>query len=139
MQKIKSHHSPYGTKKFESIDQYHAHFPEPVKKMLDQMRKIIRKAAPKAIEAISYQMPAFKMNKVLVYYAANAKHIGFYPTPSPIQAFANELSRYQTSRGAIQFPLDQPLPEKLIYEIVRFRLEEEKLRSSIKPAKTPQK
>lgn len=92
--------------------------------LLGEMREIIRKAAPKAVETISYNMPAFKQGKILVYYAANKSHIGFYPTPQPIKVFADELKKYKTSKGAIQFPIDEKLPAVLIRKIVRFRVGE---------------
>lgn len=92
---------------------------------LQQMREAIHQAAPKAAEVISYGMPAFKQNKVLVYFAANKNHIGFYPTAAPIVFFKKELERYTTSKGAIQFPLEEPLPIALIKKIVKYRLEED--------------
>ena len=112
------------TIKYKSIDEYHAAFTPEIRKLLDKMRSTIRSAAPDAGETISYNMPAFKQDKVLVYYAGYAKHIGFYPTSSPIVAFKEQIAKYKTSKGAIQFPLDEPLPEKLIKEIVKFRLKE---------------
>ncbi|HMR93044.1 MAG TPA: DUF1801 domain-containing protein [Chitinophagaceae bacterium] len=118
--------SPYGPVKFETIDQYHAHFPANVQQALDSIRKAIRQAAPKATEVISYNMPAFKQNKNLVYYAANKAHIGFYPTPSPIKAFKEDLEKYHTSKGAIQFPLDRPMPLALVKKMVRFRIAEDR-------------
>ena len=117
--------SPYGAKKFQSIDEYHQSFPPEIQVLLGEIREIIRKSAPDAVETISYNMPAFKMKKVLVYYAANKNHIGFYPTPKPIQAFADELRSYKTSKGAIQFPIDEKLPSALIAKMVRYRVEDE--------------
>jgi uncharacterized protein YdhG (YjbR/CyaY superfamily) len=108
--------------KITNIDDYIAGFPEPTGKLLLQLRKIIRQAAPEAEEVISYQMPAFKQNGILVYYAAYKNHIGFYPTSSGIEAFKSELSPYLWSKGTIQFPLDQPLPADLITRIVKFRV-----------------
>ena len=118
--------SPYGSKKYSSIDEYHADQSKEVRRVLDQMRTTIRSAAPKASEIISYNMPAFKGNKTLVYYAANKEHIGFYPMPSAIKEFSAELKDYKTSKGAIQFPYIKPLPLTLIKKIVRFRSEEDK-------------
>lgn len=112
-------------KKFQSIDEYHAAQPNNAQELLQQLRECIRKAAPQATEVISYGMPAFKQNKVLVYYALYKHHIGFYPHSSPIQFFEKELSPYKTSKGAIQFPLDHPLPVTLIRKIVKFRLKED--------------
>ena len=122
--------SPYGSKKFTTIDEYHETFPEDIQIMLQKLRQTIKQAAPQTTEMISYNMPAFRLNKVLVYYAVNKEHIGFYPTPSPIVFFKDLLMNYSTSKGAIQFPLDKPLPTVLIKKIVRFRVREdmEKLR-----------
>jgi uncharacterized protein YdhG (YjbR/CyaY superfamily) len=106
------------------IDAYIAGFPTNIQRVLQQIRATIRKAAPGAEEKISYQMPAFAENGVLTWFAAWKEHIGFYPTPSAIRAFADELSGYQQSRGAIQFPLDQPMPLGLIRRIVQFRVRE---------------
>lgn len=119
--------SPYGQKKFTSINEYHAEYPLPVRKKLDEVRKTISSAAPKATEIISYNMPAFKGNKTLVYYAANKEHIGLYPMPSAIKKFSEELKDFKTSKGAIQLPLSAPMPLGLIKKIVRFRVEEDKL------------
>ncbi len=118
---------------FTTIDEYHATQPADKQRLLDQLRSAILQAAPKATETISYNMPAFKQNKVLVYYATGKEHIGFYPTPGPIAHFAEELAAYKTSKGAIQFPLDKPLPLALIKKIVRFRVEKDSLAG--KPAK----
>jgi len=109
---------------FTSPDEYISAQPELVQPMLQQMRTLIRKAAPDAQEAISYGMPAFKQNGVLVFYAAWKSHLGFYPSGSGIADFETELRPYKTSKGAIQFPLDQPLPAELIAKIVKFRVAE---------------
>lgn len=114
------------SKKFRSIDEYHATVPEDVQKKLQQLRELILRSAPKATEVISYNMPAFKQNKVLVYYAAYKAHIGFYPTPAPLLHFKDELNAYKTSKGAIQFPLDKALPVALIRKMVKFRVEQDK-------------
>ncbi|GAB4440922.1 MAG: DUF1801 domain-containing protein [Anaerolineae bacterium] len=111
-------------KKFESIDAYISGFPTDVQQMLEELRSVIKAAAPAATEKISYQMPTFALNGNLVHFAAYKKHIGFYPTPSGIEAFKDELSGYHLSKGAIRFPLDQPLPLELIDKIVRFRVAE---------------
>ncbi|MBP6795258.1 MAG: DUF1801 domain-containing protein [Saprospiraceae bacterium] len=107
---------------FQSIDQYHSTLPLEIQSKVQELRMAIRQAAPKSTEVISYNMPAFKMNKVLVYYAAAKAHIGFYPTPGPIIAFEKELSNYVTSKGAIQFPINEKLPITLIKKIVKFRV-----------------
>ena len=108
--------------KAANTDEYIKSFPGETQKILEQMRATIRKAAPKAEEVISYAMPAFKQNGVLVYFAAYKTHIGFYPTPSGIEAFKDELSKYKSSKGAVQFPIDKPLPLALITKIVKFRV-----------------
>jgi len=108
--------------KFKSIDDYFAAFPAGTKAILKVLRKTIKTAAPAAEEVISYNMPAIKQNGILVYYAAYKAHIGFYPTPSAIEAFKKELSKYESSKGAVRFPLDQPLPLSLITRIVKFRI-----------------
>lgn len=107
--------------KAENVDHYIAMAPEEARAKLVQMRSIILKAAPKAEESISYMMPAYKLSGVLVYFGGYKKHIGFYPTASGIENFKQELEGYVTSKGAIQFPLDKPLPAKLITQIVKFR------------------
>jgi uncharacterized protein YdhG (YjbR/CyaY superfamily) len=93
-----------------------------VKDQLNHLRAIISKAAPNAVEVISYGMPAFKQHGVLAYFAANKNHLGFYPTAAPIVVFADELAEYTTSKGAIQFPFNKPLPVRLITKIVKYRL-----------------
>jgi uncharacterized protein YdhG (YjbR/CyaY superfamily) len=110
---------------YKDIDAYHALQPAEYKGLLEQLRHAIKQAAPTASETISYGMPAFKQNKVLVYYALNKKHLGFYPTPNAIEQFAQELKEFKTSKGAIQFPLDKPLPIPLIQDMVKFRVEED--------------
>ncbi len=111
--------------KYSDIDEYHASQPAVIREKLEQLRQAIRKAAPMATETISYGMPAFRQNKILVYYALNKEHIGFYPTPNPIVHFKKELEKYSTSKGAIQFPVGEPLPLTLIKKIVKFRLDED--------------
>lgn len=107
----------------ENIDQYIANFPIETQKLLQQIRETIHKAIPEAKEVISYGMPAFKQNTVLVYFAGYAKHIGFYPTGSGIEAFKEEFTQYKWSKGAVQFPLNKPLPLELITRITKFKAE----------------
>ena len=95
-----------------------------VQEVLNKIRTTIKKAAPGAAETINYQIPTFTLNGNLVHFAAFKNHIGFYPTPSGMTAFANELSAYKGAKGSVQFPLDQPIPYDLIARIVRFRVEE---------------
>jgi uncharacterized protein YdhG (YjbR/CyaY superfamily) len=123
---------PYGMIKFKTIDEYHHSFPAAIQKRLNEIRKTIKSAAPEAEEEISYNMPAFRQNKVLVYYAAAKEHIGFYPTPKPIKVFSVELSGYKASKGAIQFPLDKKIPVALIKKIVKFRVMEDAEKANLK-------
>ncbi|HEX7756566.1 MAG TPA: DUF1801 domain-containing protein [Niabella sp.] len=109
--------------KFSTVGDYINHFSGIQKKRLQQIRNIIKQVAPAhATEVISYNMPAIKTQKVLVYYAAYAQHIGFYPTAEPIKVFADALTGYKTSKGAIQFPLEEPLPAELIQQVVLYRI-----------------
>jgi uncharacterized protein YdhG (YjbR/CyaY superfamily) len=114
------------------VDAYIAQFEGLVKERLTELRSIIQKSAPQAEEVISYKMPAYKHNGMLVYFAGYKQHIGFYPTASPIAHFADDLSRYKTSKGAVQFPLDKPLPKQLIVRMVKFKLEENQRKLDLK-------
>ncbi len=107
-----------------TIDEYISGFPPHIREMLAAIRNVIKEAAPEAIEKISYGMPTFFLHKNLVHFAVQKNHIGFYPAPSGIEAFLEELSAYKTSKGAVQFPLDKPLPFDLISRIVKFRVAE---------------
>src|SRR5512139_3092625 len=106
---------------YSNIDEYIAGFPSDIRELLQKLRSIIREAAPQATEAISYQMPTFKLNGNLVHFAAFEKHIGFYPTPSGVEKFRDQLSGYKMAKGSIQFPLNEELPFDIIREIVKFR------------------
>jgi uncharacterized protein YdhG (YjbR/CyaY superfamily) len=108
----------------ENIDEYIASFPKDVQKILQQVRATIKKAAPKAEEKISYAMPTFFLHGNLVHFAGYKNHIGFYPTPNAGMAFKKELSKYKTGKGSVQFPIDEPMPLKLISDMVKFRVEE---------------
>jgi uncharacterized protein YdhG (YjbR/CyaY superfamily) len=108
----------------KDIDEYIQMFPEDTQLFLESMRQTIREAAPEAEEAISYQIPTFKQNGNLVHFAAFKKHIGFYPAPSGIEAFKEELSAYEGAKGSVKFPIDQPLPLDLVRRIVEFRVKE---------------
>lgn len=114
-----------GTKGIRTVDEYIRAFPADVQAKLRQLRKAILSAAPGAEETISYGMPAFKLKGVLVYFAAYKNHIGFYPTSSGIRAFRKDLSEYKCSKGAVQFPIDEPLPYPIIRKIVKFRVAED--------------
>ena len=122
----------------DPIDAYIASFPEHIQALLQALRAAIRAAAPDAEEKISYQMPTFALHGNLVHFAAHPHHIGFYPAPSGIAAFAEELAPYKSSKGAVQFPLDQPLPLDLIRRIVEFRVEENRAAAQARrPRKLP--
>ena|SRR5688572_19306138 len=124
----------------KNIDSYIDTQPESIQDKLIELRKITKDAVPKAEEVISYMMPAFKQHGVLVYFAGCQTHIGFYPTPSGVKAFEKELTGYKYSKGAIQFPLDKPLPVGLVKKIVKYRAKEDKeaaqLKTSLKKLKT---
>jgi len=109
---------------FLSVDEYICSFPENTQKKLTELRNIIRKMAPEATEKISYQMPAYSFNGVLIYFAGYAKHVGFYPGKATIEAFNSELINFKTLKGTVQFQLNQPLPENLIKQLVLFRISE---------------
>ena len=112
-------------KQFKTIDEYIKTFPEEVQAILQKVRQTIRKAAPLAEEAISYQMPTFKLNgRNLVHFAGYKHHVGFYPVPSGIDAFEKELAPYKQGKGSVQFPLDRPVPYDLVRRIVIFRMKE---------------
>ena len=106
----------------KTIDEYIAQFPKEVQVLLEKMRTIIHKAAPKAEEAMAYGIPTFKLNGNLVHFGGYKSHIGFYPAPSGIEEFKKELAKYEGSKGTIRFPLDKPLPATLITQVVKFRV-----------------
>jgi len=114
----------------KNIDDYIATFPDEVQVILAKLRQTIRQAAPDASEKISYQMPTFYLNGNLVHFAAYKNHIGFYPAPSGIVVFQDELKQYKTSKGAIQFPIDEPIPHALVKKIVAFRVKENAAKKS---------
>lgn len=107
-----------------TIDEYIKAAPKDAQKKLREMRAIIRKAAPKAIESLKWSMPSFSYKRILVIYGAFKHHIGFYPTPHPLKALAKELLKYKKAKGSIQFPLDKPLPTALIRKITELRVRE---------------
>lgn len=108
---------------FKTIEQYIGSFPRDIQRLLQEIRKTVKKEAPGATEAISYGIPTFKLNGNLVHFAAYASHIGFYPGSEVIREFKDELSPYKTSKGTIQFPLGKTIPFGLIKKIVKFRVE----------------
>ena len=113
---------------YQSVDEYIASFPSKVQAILEELRQTIRKTVPQAEEKISYRIPTFKLHRNLVRFAAYEKHIGFYPTSSGIRAFQKQISAYKSSKGAVQFPIDESLPLALIVRIVKFRVKEESAR-----------
>lgn len=121
--------------KFKTVDEYMSALPGKTKAKLQALRKTIKKAAPGAEELISYNMPAFKLQGVLVYYAAYKGHIGFYPISSAIRAFKKDLSAYERSKGTVRFPIDKPIPLNLVSKIVKYRVKENLKRSDAKTIK----
>lgn len=108
-----------------SIDEYIAQFPPETQTALEEMRAIIRDLAPDAVETISYAIPTFDLGGThLVHFAGYARHVGLYPTPSGMEAFADDLAPYKRGKGSAQFPLSEPLPVELIRRIVEFRVRE---------------
>jgi Uncharacterized conserved protein len=130
---MEANKTQYGT-----IDEYISQFPPEIQEKLEAVRKVLKESAPEAEERISYQMPAFFQNGVLVYFAALKNHIGFYPTAIGIVNFKEELSDYKTSKGAVQFPLSKPIPYELISRIVKSRIDENKLKAEGKQQKERQ-
>jgi uncharacterized protein YdhG (YjbR/CyaY superfamily) len=115
-----------------NVDEYINAQPANVRTKLKQIRQTIKIAAPEAEEVISYNMPAYKYNGMLVFFAAFKNHIGFYPAPRGIEAFKKELSAYKGAKGSVQFPLDKPIPLGLISKIVKFRMKENKKKALVK-------
>ncbi|MFN0108654.1 MAG: iron chaperone [Blastocatellia bacterium] len=118
-----------------SIDEYIAGFPLEIQEKLEKIRATIRKAAPKAEEAISYMIPTFRLHGNLVHFAAFKKHLSFFPGAAGVAAFQEELGKYETSKGTIQFPLDKPVPLTLITKIVKFRVQQNLDNAAAKAAK----
>jgi len=119
--------------KFSTVEEYFSSLPKNVKIQMQGLRNIIIEEAPQAEEVISYNMPAFKLNRILLYYAAHKEHIGLYPGNAKlIELFKDELKDYNTSKGTIQFPFDKPLPVSLIRKIVRYRVKENLLKAKTK-------
>ena len=116
----------------QNIDEYIAGFPEDIQVKLEKLRATIHQAAPQAKEKISYQMPTFVLEGNLVHFAAYKNHIGFYPTPSGIEQFKDQLSAYKGAKGSVQFPLDEPIPYELVGEITAFRVQENQTKAAVK-------
>lgn len=121
--------------RFTTIDEYIASFPPEIQAILQEIRATIRETAPDAEEKISYQMPTFYLHGNLVHFAAFKLHIGFYPTPTGVEAFQERLSVYKGAKGSVQFPLDQPMPLDLIREIVHYRVQESVAKAAEKSKK----
>jgi len=111
-------------KEYTDINAYISNYPVEIQTILEKVRKTIQQAAPEAKEAIKYGMPTFVLNGNLVHFAAYKNHIGFYPAPTGIDAFINDLAQYRTGKGTIQFPIDKPIPFDLITKVVKFRVNE---------------
>jgi uncharacterized protein YdhG (YjbR/CyaY superfamily) len=111
-------------KKPQNVDEYIKSYPKEIQNILEQVRAAIKKAAPASEEVISYQIPAFKQDGILVWYAAFKDHIGFYPKAKAIEVFSSELLKYETSKGTIKFPLDKKIPLGLITKITKYRVKE---------------
>src|SRR5215210_4614894 len=122
-------------RQFKTMDEYINTFPEDVRHILNELRQTIKEVAPEAEETINYQIPTFTLYGNLVHLAAFKNHIGFYPTPSGMEAFKKELSSYKGAKGSVQFPIDQPLPLSLIRRIVKFRVKENEERKPKKSQK----
>ena len=120
-----------------NIDEYIAGFPDDVQKVLEEIRSTIRKAAPKAEEAMKYAMPTYVLHGNLVHFAAFKNHIGFYPAPAGIDEFEKELAKYREGKGTIQFPMGEKIPLSLITKVVKFRVKQntEKANSKLKKKK----
>jgi uncharacterized protein YdhG (YjbR/CyaY superfamily) len=116
----------------QTIDEYIAGFPEHIREILEKVRATIREAAPGAEETIKYEMPTFMLNGNLVYFAAFKNHIGFYPIPSGVEEFKDDLAGYKTGKGSVQFPLDKPIPYELIGRITKFRVQENLVKAAAK-------
>lgn len=123
----------------KDIDSYFALYPKEVQTMLQKVRETISKAAPDAEETINYGIPTFTLKGNLVHFAAFKNHIGFYPTPSAIEAFKKELSVYEGAKGSVQFPLDKPMPLALITKIVKYRVKENLSKAEAKTKKAKAK
>lgn len=125
------------TKTAANIDAYIATFPKDVQVLLEQIRKTIKTVAPKAEETISYAIPAFKLNdKAFIYFAGFKKHVSVYPAPTSNPDFEKAFAKYKTSKGTVQFPIDQPIPHALITRIAKFRMKENQ---ELAKGKTPAK
>ena len=111
--------------KFKRVEEYLSALPADIRSKMEDLRSVIKQAAPEATEVISYNMPAFRFHGILLYYAAHTEHIGFYPANTHvIEQFRDDLKGYQTSKGTIKFPMDKPIPVSLVKRIVKFRVKQ---------------
>lgn len=120
-----SGNSPYGSRKYQDIDDYHSAHEPFIRERLAMLRAAIHAAVPGLTETISYNMPTFRLRTNLVYYAVHKNHIGFYPTSGPLKAFAHNLEKFKHSKGAVQFPHNELLPLELVRNMVKFRATED--------------
>lgn len=118
-----------------NIPEYISQFPESAQEKLQEIYTLIKQTAPEAIEKISYGIPTFYLHGNLVHFAAYKNHIGFYPAPSGLEKFQEEISKYKHSKGAVQFPLDKPIPKKLIAQIVKYRMQQNKTKAAMNKKK----
>ncbi len=111
-------------KKPKDVDEYISGFPKETQKLLKEVRAAIREAAPQAEEVISYSMPAYRLNGIVVWFGGHTKHIGFYPHGATMEKFKKELACYKQTKGSIRFPIDEPMPIALIKKMVKLRVKE---------------
>lgn len=111
------------------IDDFIAKYPPDVQQILQKIRGIVREVAPEAQEKLNYGIPTFTLNGNLVHYSAFKNHVGFYPTPSGMEKFKTQLSKYEGAKGSVKFPLDQPIPYELIRKITEFRVKEQQAKA----------
>lgn len=123
----------------QSVDDYISTFPPEVQTRLHKLREIVKAEAPEAVETIKYRIPTFVLQGNLLHFAGYANHIGFYPTPSVLQAFAKEIRSYKNAKGSVQFPLDEAMPYGLIKRMVRFRVRDVMEKAKVKRTKTTRK
>ncbi len=122
-------------KRFKSHEEYVDSLPNNKRVLVKQLRSAIKQATPDATEVISYNMPAYKYHGMLMYLCAHTEHIGFYPFSSAIRTFRDKLKKYETSKGTVKFPLGKPIPVSLVKNIVRFRVQENLEKESLKAKK----
>lgn len=127
------------SRKFKTVEEYIGSFPVDIQRKLKEIRALIKEAAPKAEELISYNMPGYKLNGMLVFFAANKAHLGFYPGTAKMEGFEKELAKFNGTKASVHFPYDEPLPAKLINRIVKYRIRENDALAKIKAEKRKEK